>query len=118
MGSTTLPPGAQTTVSGHVVSVASDSVVIDGSSYAWAAGPPSPTSTTLAGGGNLGGLILSAFGTGYDCELDRVACGVHGRRGEITVALKTRTAHVDDGHVYHVFIYNVDIQASVFCTYY
>ena len=64
IGTTTLPPGAQTTASGHVVSVASNAVVIDCSSYAFAAGPSSPPSTTPAGGGNLGGLILSAFGTG------------------------------------------------------
>ena len=64
IGTTTLQPGSQITASGHVISVASNSVVIDGSSYAFAAaGASSPTATTLAGG-NLGGLILSAFGTG------------------------------------------------------
>ena len=64
IGTTTLPPGTQITASGHVISVASNSVVIDGSAYAWAAaGASSPTATTPVGG-NLGGLILSAFGSG------------------------------------------------------
>ena len=63
IGTTTLPPGAQITSSGHIISVASNAVVIDGSSYALVAGAPSPTSTTPSGG-NLGGLILSAFGSG------------------------------------------------------
>ena len=64
IGTTTLPPGAQITASGHVISVASNSVVIDGSSYAWAAAGASPPISTTPAGGNLGGLILSAFGTG------------------------------------------------------
>ena len=61
-GTTTLPPGSQITQSGHIVSVGSSSVVIDGTSYTWAAGASSPTSTPA--NENLGGLIMSAFGTG------------------------------------------------------
>lgn len=62
LGSMTLPPGTRTTQSGHVISVGSSSVVIDGTSYTWAAGASSPTSTPASD--NLGGLIMSAFGTG------------------------------------------------------
>lgn len=62
LGTTTLPPGAQMTRSGHVISVGSTSVVVDGTSYTWAAGASSPTSTSASD--NLGGLIMSAFGTG------------------------------------------------------
>lgn len=61
-GTKTLPPGSQITQSGHIVSVGSSSVVIDGTSYTWAAGASSPTSTPA--NYNLGGLIMSAFGTG------------------------------------------------------
>lgn len=59
-GTSTLPPGSQVTESGHVISVGSSSVVIDGTSYTWAAGASSPTPAD----DNLGGLIMSAFGTG------------------------------------------------------
>ena len=61
-GTMTLPPGSQITQSGHVVSVGSSSVVIDGTSYTWVTGASSPTSTPA--NDNLGGLIMSAFGTG------------------------------------------------------
>ena len=61
-GTMTLPPGSQITQSGHVVSVGSSSVVIDGTAYTWAVGASSPTSTPA--NDNLGGLIMSAFGTG------------------------------------------------------
>lgn len=63
-GTTNLPPGSQTTRSGHIISVGSNSVVVDGTSYTWAAPAPTspPTSTPVSD--NLGGLIMSAFGTG------------------------------------------------------
>ena len=61
-GTTTLPPGAQVTESSHVISVGSGSAVIDGTPYNWAASASSPTSTSPSG--DLGGLIMSAFGTG------------------------------------------------------
>ena len=62
MGTITVPPGAQVTASSHVVSVGSGSAVIDGTSYTWAASASSPTSASPSG--DLGGLIMSAFGTG------------------------------------------------------
>ena len=81
IGTTTLPPGAQITASGHVISVASNAVVIDGSSYAFAAaGGSSPASTTPAGG-NLGGLILSAFGTGATANSTASPVAFAGVRG-------------------------------------
>ena len=62
MGTITLPPGAQVTESSHVISVGSGSAVIDGISYTWVASALSLTSASQSG--NLGGLIMSAFGTG------------------------------------------------------
>lgn len=62
LGTTTLPAGSQITQSGHIISVGSSSVIIDGTSYTWAAGTSSPSSRPA--NDNLGGLIMSAFGTG------------------------------------------------------
>ena len=62
MGTITLPPGAQVTESSHVISVGYGSAVIDGTSYTWVASASSSTSASQ--NGDLGGLIMSAFGTG------------------------------------------------------
>ena len=62
MGTITLLPGAQATESSHVISVGSGSAVIDGTPYTWVASASSPSSTSPSG--DLGGLIMSAFGTG------------------------------------------------------
>ena len=62
LGTINLPPGAQVTESSHVISVGSASAVIDGTSYTWVASASSPTSASPSG--DLGGLIMSAFGTG------------------------------------------------------
>ena len=62
IGTVTLSPGAQVTESSRVISVGSGSAVIDGTSYTWVTSASSPTSASQ--NGDLGGLIMSAFGTG------------------------------------------------------
>lgn len=97
LGTATLPPGTQMTQSGHVISVGSSSVVVDGTSYAWAVGASSPTSTPASD--NLGGLIMSAFGTGSSSSVlaftgDAARLRVLSRPGLLTTMMTTYIMYI------------------------
>ena len=97
LGAATFPPGTQITQSGHVISVGSSSVVVDGTSYAWAAGASSPTSTPASD--NLGGLIMSAFGTGPSSSVlaftgDAANLRVLSRPGLLTTTMTTYIMYI------------------------
>ena len=85
MGTITLPPGAQVTESSHVISIGSGSAVIDGTSYTWAASASSPTSASQ--NGDLGGLIMSAFGTGAAASSTSLPLAFTGEAARLRTAL-------------------------------
>ena len=85
MGTITLPPGAQVTESSHVISVGSGSAVIDGTPYTWVASASSPPSASQSG--DLGGLIMSAFGTGAAATSTTLPLAFTGDAARLRAAL-------------------------------
>lgn len=85
MGTMTLLPGVQVTESSHVISVGSGSAVIDGTPYTWVASPSSPTSAAQSG--DLGGLIMSAFGTGAAATSTALPLAFMGDAARLRTAL-------------------------------
>ena len=90
-GTMRLPPGSQVTQSGHIISVGSSSVVVDGISYTWAARASPATITSTSD--SIGGLILSAFGTGpaaTSSESSTLPLAFTGDTTKLRVLLKPR----------------------------